>query len=446
MKANVRLASVVFVLIFPVIAIGQTTLNFPLPVDAASGSQVGYALVNPNRASATVSFKSYDEVGAETGSTSVSIPAGGQVSRLFSELFTNTTANGWVQATSSASGVQGFTLGGDFVNNVDGVASASAAVDQVFPLMGNTTAIVVTNPTSYQISLTMKLLTSGGGEVAAFDFILPGRGMAIRPLLDLPYIGTEYAAARYVRITGSDAFAATALVAQYLIAKPEFALYNGIDVSKAGGVLNFPHVVSGDLGGIVYETAVALTNLSNADQSVTITFTPDSGFGAKSIQVFLTAGATIRESVSFPGSGFQNGWLQVRSGGPIAGVMVVTNAGARGAGIAVVQPQTTSSTEMVFSHIANVAPWSTGLAFVNTTQVPATIDLVAVNPNGTEIGRASLTLNPGAKVARLLTELVPQSQASNGGFVSVRTTGTPVFGLELFSLRSGGPVANVPAQ
>jgi len=446
MKANVRLASVFFILIFPITALSQTTLNFPLPVDAASGSQVGYALVNPNRAPAIVSFKTYDELGTETGSTSVTIPAGGQVSRLFSELFTNTTTNGWVQATSSASGLQGFTLGGDFVNNVDGVASAAAAVDQVFPLMGNTTAIVATNPTSYQIALTMKLFTAGGSEIAAFGFTLPGRGMVIKPLLDLPFFGAEYADARYVRITGSDAFAATALVAQYLISKPEFALYNGIDVSKTGAVLNFPHVVSGDLDGITYETAIALTNLSNADQTVTVTFTPESGFGSRSIQVFLTAGATIREPVAFPGSGFQNGWLQVRSGGPIAGVMVVVNAGARGAGIAVVQPQTTSSTEMVFSHIANVAPWSTGLAFVNTTQTTATIELVAVNPNGTEIGRASLTLNPGAKIARLLTELVPQSQASNGGFVSVRTTGTPVFALELFSLRSGGPVANVPAQ
>jgi hypothetical protein len=132
--------------------------------------------------------------------------------------------------------------------------------------------------------------------------------------------------------------------------------------------------------------------------------------------------------------------------------MVVANTDPRSAGIAVVQAQTAGATSMIFSHIANVAPWVTGLALVNTTSNPVTVEVFAMNPNGTLIGGAAtaptarFTLSPRGKTARLLSELIPQTQSVNGGFVFVRTSGIPIFAMELFSLRKGGPIANVPSQ
>jgi hypothetical protein len=453
MKVIFGLAGALFVLVSPSIAWTQSTLNFPIPVDAASGSQVGYAVVNPNPATATATFTAYDQTGTPTGSTSVSIPARGQFARLFSELFANSSVNGWVQVTSSVSGLKGFTIGGDFANNVDGTAGAEGASDQVFPLIGNTTTIALANPTAATLTLTLSFLTAAGGEIPpALSLTLFPHASLVQPLLDLPWFGQQYAGATYVRITGSCDFAATALVAQYLVAKPEFALYNGIDVSKAGTALTFPHVVDGELDGVLYRTAIALTNLSSIPQSVALTFTPDSGLGPVSISITLSPGATIRDVVTFPGGGFHNGWLQVQSPGPIAGVMAVTNTDPRSVGIAVVQPQTAGSTSMIFSHFANLAPWATGLAFVNTTSNPVTVEVFAMNPNGTLIGgpatapMSRFTLNPQSKTARLLNELIPQTQTANGGFVFVRTSGIPIFGMELFSLRKGGPIANVPAD
>src|SRR5204862_6301239 len=116
------------------------------------------------------------------------------------------------------------------------------------------------------------------------------------------------------------------------------------------------------------------------------------------------------------------------------------------AGIAVVQPQANGSTTMIFPHIANGAPCATGLGLMNATVSTASVEVFAVRSDGTLIGSApAFTLNAGAKTARLLSELIPATQNVNGGFVFVRSS-APIFGLELFTLRSGGPIANVPAS
>jgi hypothetical protein len=448
MKVSFRFASVLFFTLLPLMGWSQSTLNFPLPVDAANGKMVGYAVVNPNSTAATVTFTAFDESGQATGSASLTVPAGGQLARLFSELFTNANANGWVQATSTATGLQGFTMGGDFVNNVDGLESAEPASDQVLPFVGATTTLVLANPLSGTASLTLRFFDPAGNEISSVTGVdIPAKGVVIKTLDTATFPDM-----RSVRITAASEFLATAMVAQYLIASPEFALYNGINVNKAANVLNFPHVVSGELQGVEYQTAVALTNLSATPQAVTLTFTPDSGAAPVSAQITFSPGATVREVMTFPGGSFRNGWLQVQSSGPIAGVLAVVNTSPGSSGIAVVQPQLGGSTTMLFPHIANGAPWSTGLAFINPTASPATVEVFAINANGTLIGGAGnapaarFTLNPGAKTARLLSELIPQAQASNSGFIFVRTSSIPIVGLELFTLRSGGPMANVPAS
>jgi hypothetical protein len=452
MKVRCKFVSIMFTALFPAAAWSQSTLNFPLPVDVASKSMVGYAVVNPDRTPALVTFKAYDETGAVTASTSLPAPAGGQIAKLFSELFSTSNANGWVQVTSNVSGLHGFMIGGDFVNNVDGVDNADSSVDQVFPLTAATTTIVIANPMPALVFAEMKFFNAYGIEITpSLQFGIPGHGSLLQPVLDLPFFGQQYADARSIRLT-SGGLAAAAMVAQYMISKPEFALYNGVDIKRAGTQLNFPHVVDGELDGVTYRTAIAITNVGPLSQTVTLTFTPESGFGSKSEQLTIAAGGTTRELITFPGSGFQSGWLQVQSPGGVAAVLAVVNADARSAGIAVVEPQTAGSSAMLFAQIANQAPWSTGLAFVNTSQAPTTVEVFAVDPRGTLIGggaaddQARILLDPGAKTARLLSDLVPETQSLNGGYVFVRTTGNiPILGTEIFTLRKGGPVATVPS-
>jgi len=106
----------------------------------------------------------------------------------------------------------------------------------------------------------------------------------------------------------------------------------------------------------------------------------------------------------------------------------------------------------MFAHIADVSPWWTGLGLLNTSSSNATVSVYAMNLNGTLIGGADnvatarFTINAGAKVAKLLTELIPQSETrgENGGFIFITST-QPLYGIELFFLRNLRIVANVAA-
>src|SRR5205085_6135316 len=84
-----------------------------------------------------------------------------------------------------------------------------------------------------------------------------------------------------------------------------------------------------------------------------------------------------------------------------------------------------------------------------------TVELFAVNTIGIlcggppDVPTARFNLPARSKDARLLQQLIPatQTRAWDGGFMFVRTTNNvPIFGTELFFLRDGIAMANVPAS
>jgi hypothetical protein len=115
-------------------------------------------------------------------------------------------------------------------------------------------------------------------------------------------------------------------------------------------------------------------------------------------------------------------------------------------GVAVTPSSVTSSANLLLSHIADLPPWWTGLALLNPGNVDAQVGVYAITPSGSLIGKAAITVPAGQKVARLLSELLPQTQArtSDGGFVFVSST-VPLYGIELFFTRDSRFLANVPA-
>ena len=83
---------------------------------------------------------------------------------------------------------------------------------------------------------------------------------------------------------------------------------------------------------------------------------------------------------------------------------------------------------------------------MNATTTAAAIEIFAVNPNGTPIGSASLTLEAGTKLARTIQELIPQTRGVNGGFIYVQTQNdVPLMGIELFYTQDLKVLSNVAA-
>ena len=142
-------AALLFTLALSATAWSQSTLNFPRGFSPADLRTTGFAIVNPGPANALVTYTLYGAAGQVIETSSQTIPAGGQVAKLglgATEIFQDASAVGWVQATSTATGLQGFWLGGDFVTYANGAEAAGTTSELIFPLVAEHTEINVANP------------------------------------------------------------------------------------------------------------------------------------------------------------------------------------------------------------------------------------------------------------------------------------------------------------
>ena len=84
----------------------QSVLHFPIVVDS---TPVGIAIVNPGVEAAQVSVSAYSSNGQQVAAGVQTIPGGGQIAKLGSELFgpganAKGGVSGWIQVTSSKIG------------------------------------------------------------------------------------------------------------------------------------------------------------------------------------------------------------------------------------------------------------------------------------------------------------------------------------------------------
>jgi len=253
-------------------------------------------------------------------------------------------------------------------------------------------------------------------------------------------------AAPYVRITSTDAVAATAMVRGGFLVRTESAVINGASIASAANEANFPHVINGELTGANYITLVGVTNLSSSPQTVTLTFTPDNGTPV-SKQRQLDGNGALLDAASnlfaLPQS-FQGGWVKVSGTAPITGFAAYADIVA---GQLAVVPVSPARNSLLFAPSADGPPWETGLAFLNTGNSAANLEIYALAPDGQLIGSArNITVPAGRKAVDLLHKWISPVQGRNGGFVFVRTTNNvPLFGIELFYTTDQRILSNVSA-
>src|SRR5436190_9286294 len=436
----------------PFLSWGQSTLTFPRVMQPGDFSTTGFALVNPGSTNATVTFTLYGENGNPQTATQT-ITARGQIAKLASELFPGVRNAGWIQATSGAAGLQGFWFAGNFSTFADGAEAALSSAELVLPLVAPQSEINIANTGTTDVTVLMNLLGADGTDSdMPFPQLIRAKGFfrgqvsALFPRVD------DFSIVTHMRITcacsNGSPFAAT-MIARDFIAAPSWAVVNALPASTSTLTLNFPQLVDGPQGSANWRSVVGVTNLSaTSPNDVTISFMSETGTPLLTTTRTLQPNGGIRATAHDFGlpAGFQNGWVQVTSvsGLPVTGYIAYAEMVA--AGVAVVPPQQEAQTNLLFAHIADLQPWSTGVALLNTSIVVANVELFAMNPDGSLIGSASFPLQPGTKIARLLSELIPQSQSrtSDGGFLFVRSN-VPIYGIELFFSRNNQIFSNVAA-
>jgi hypothetical protein len=426
--------------------LNPVTLNFPRALSPADMPLTGFAIVNPGPADAAVTFNMFDQAGSLVGTANETIPARGQFSKLASELFPSADRMGWVQARSETIGLQGLWLGGDFATVMDGAEAAPeipAGIQGFFPLVTPQTEVHIANPGTASNSLTFSLFSVTGALLAPnASRSIPPNSVFRGTLAELFPVANPAAAAT-VRVTGTQRFAGLTVALDY-VNGPSLTVLNAVNGSSAGTQANFPHVVSGGQGGS-WTSMVGISNLFLSSQTVTISFTPPSGSVVSVTRTIPPFGA-LRESAeslfSLPAE-FVEGSLRVVGTGPLSGFVAYGFSGTGGA--AVVPAQAIARSSMIFSHVATGPGWSTGLALLNTTTATANVQVSVMRRTGALVGSTTFTLPAGAKLAKLIPELVP-SATFDDGFVFVRTTNSvPIFGIELFFSRDLKIMANVAA-
>src|SRR5262249_27238339 len=149
----------------------------------------------------------------------------------------------------------------------------------------------------------------------------------------------------------------------------------------------FPNLVEGPQGAANWRSLIGMTNLSTTSpNNVVLTFTSESGAIVRTSQQTMPPNGSFRfaaRDLFGLTSGFQSGWFSVSSSSQLPLTGYISYADTVDAGVAVVSAQQDPAANLLFAHIADLPPWLTGIALLNAGVQPATIDLFALNANGT---------------------------------------------------------------
>lgn len=428
-----------------------SVLNFPR-LSAQPGTFTGVAIVNPSLDQAEVRLTAYGLDGRELAIADLTIPAGQQRGELTENLFSglDPDAVGWFQAVSDAEGLTGFFL---FLNGalseLDGadlpITARSVVFSQIQAGDGFATELNLVNPNADAVSIRLRLL--GNGAEVERRILLAGRGAVRLDAADL--FGISEAA--------EGAFAVAESPADILgfelvrLAGGDVQGLNARPLPERLNTLYFPQFAVGS--GI--RTELGLTNLSRETVVAAIAaHRPDGSLygggevGQNPVTRELAAGQSIREDLAeafgFSAGAEREGWLEATSESTALSGRITYRIPGAGAAAAVTATSR-GAKKAIFSHIATTQGFFTGIAGLNPGALPADVGIVASNAAGQILGRFDMTLRPGSRFSRLLSDLIAGAEGQNGGFVFVRSN-VPLFLTSLFGTAEGSALANIPPQ
>ncbi len=436
------LVGFVLVLLLAGSAEAQSRLNFPRVLPLQELRTTGFGLVNTASSPVVANFTFYGIDGQIAGSSGLSVPAGGQVAKLGSDIFTSANASGWVQVTSSSSELQGFELVGDFATVSEGTGPAPESTQLAVIDFSREDVIHIVNTASQAGTVQITLHDANGGTLHTRSVALARfQPFSLRlgdanddDNIDLVSLSAD------VQISAS--------ITSKLSGGRDIAVTNAVPILGAPSDLLFPFAPIGAQGSSNWTTFIGVSNLAAASQTVSIIFTPDGG-APVTIQRTLAPRASLGDSVGrlfdLSANVLTAGWLRVYGSGPLAGVVAYQDSAA--GSLATVPSQSVGANRFFFGHIASLAPWYTGVALLNTNPVAASVEVFAIDSSGQLVGSpAAFSLAGGSRRSALLSELVPQvlQRSVDGGFVFVRTTnGISLYGFELFGHSIFPILANV---
>ena len=442
----------------------QTVLNFSRVI---SSDQIftGLAVGNPTPQPVTVTFTAYNADGTMVAAVGVENPtsrliaAGGQLARQYSELFGAADFNGWVQATSASTGLTGFFLNANpAVTDLDGAVALDAAVRFVLPFAAEDettkTELTVINPGSETATATLTLYASDGTQVGSESINLSAKALVRQTLAGL-FPDADRTSVSHVEVAGDRVLVAHEVVADFQVSGTGFRR----ETIALGGRIpteSTRHVLPQFVTGAGWLSFLGLVNTAASAQDVVLTARRDDGTlwdlpaNPKTVTLAPNAGWRGRVADLFGitdgASELRAGWIDVTlPAGFVASYIGYGNEATSSFALVSGVEESAASKLQVYSQVAEGGGFFTGLTVVNPSPDPAEIEFFTLLPDGSTVGRTSLTVPANGRVGRLYRELLPASLKQVGGWAYLRSD-IEVVGAALFGGTNGFALASVPAE
>ena len=424
----------------------------------------GLAISNPSTQNATLTLRALDPdgtlwAGSATNPVSVSLPAGGQYTRTFREVFGGEQPfNGWVEATSEVSGLAGFFLNGNGVlTDLDGAGASEPLAEFLFPFVSDDgvaiTELTIVNPNPARADLTLQLHRADGSILGSTDLAIAPDGLIRQPLTVL-FDAVDTSDASYVRVMGDRPLVGLELVANFLV--PETPVKRRESVMLAGQPIDGSEqaLLSQFVSGFGWMSHVGVVNSGGIGQEVTLTAYRDDGElwdGATNpARLPLEANEAIRfgvgELFGFPPSELRSGWIEVEATlGHVSTFIGLGHGTVPSFALVSGTDLAKASNLLTVANFVDGETFFTGLTVNNPGVLDATVDVFVLRDDGTTLGKATLSIPARQTHARLFGDLVPAS-VGQGGVWAFVSSDQPIVAAALMGTTNGLSLANVNPQ
>ena len=103
-----------------------------------------------------------------------------------------------------------------------------------------------------------------------------------------------------------------------------------------------------------------------------------------------------------------------------------------------------ANSNALYPHVAQDLGFFTGVAILNLQDDPVEVKVESIDAAGQSLGEKTMTLDSGARISRLLVELIPATMGQLGGYFRVQ--GDEVLSFALFGDLAGKFISTIPSQ
>ncbi len=450
-------------------AVFPALLYFPFNL-VSQGAFTGFAVSNFSSAPAVLQYEALDSSGELSpglrNPAFFGLPASSQFARLGGEIFESPADEesiGWVRVKSTTEDVGSFFQVGA-PGRLDGsVAIRETATELLFTRVFEgptayrgrpaTTFLSVVNPNTSEVEVGFELSVPAFGQGPASRFlvlvpeqrrVIPANGATVLTVSQLFGEGLEIASglisARALSsggtpCGGADTVGSCGLIGYELIEIPNPGTVIGLEAalpSRAAATLR-----SAQLATVPLSIFTNLKVANVGDETLQVRLTPiseDGGELADSLTVFLEPKAFLERDVGtlfdYPShAGVGSLKIEANGSGLVGDVIFGDPLEARFA--AALRLQDLTFSDAVFSQVANVPGFFTGLALFNPGATAASVTIEVVRSDGESTGLRQIELPGGHRLAQTVDQLVPESAGQAGGYIRIRST-QPIVAQQLF--------------